>query len=851
MNTTQYTLLKIPFRRILQEDFNITLTPAEQRSFLVAQGPSLLLDQIERLRGEPSLHIPELILVSAPKNPKKEAQLRTLLAEGFTCDGIHYSRFGKSASQAKAGITAFVSDTIHAKLYQISQLDIPVKECVISRYEAQRCLLFSSCTLIKDYLPRIVIIGEYEKVLKDKYIRYVETHKKTITDKKTGEEKTVPVREIAEGLHDIKLSPFDGCGCHEIEFAEKISKTLGLSYTAVGAQVRLPFLKGYSVYVPFREIFADMGVSRIKDIYGNWHAVSEIDCIWNICMFKGHKLFLEKYGAAAFAKYMETLQKYSFCLGISKYSHYTAHLPRMARMNFQYLQCLDLWNDKYIQRFLDKASDYDILSPENEGGIIRLARYTTELFEKIIKGDKFYTCKYLGLSDTKKHTAESRYVEAILLNDEMLKDVAVKQFLRRKLKKSINDAKLGKVYADGFYHTVVGDMLGYLEFAAGKEPVGCLKAGEFFAKTLPNGPVLSFRSPLVDPSEVNAVSLVSNALTEKWFSYFKEQDIVMINMYDLSAPQQGGMDEDGDAVFLCSDRSLVSSKINKPIIIDIEDKASTGQKPYTSENLVQYEMMTRDNRIGEITNAATSIENKYTSDPEVKKRYADLASLLRLYQGKEIDYLKTGLRWHLTAGLKSHLKKLPRFLLCNYPTKQASDLFYSPSPMNELCDYIDTWERKHLIWDNTVTDTKHLLLNPEYPAEDKIILRKIRHLINAFSLEHRELLAEAEAENAEVDFAKTELLIAHYKEKLAQIEGITCEDELANYVIKVSYQNNSITKQLAWLGYGDYILYNLKNNSAHSKRTRITRVSPQTERALEYLGRYYLMKEEEVHEKRN
>ena len=82
------------------------------------------------------------------------------------------------------------------------------------------------------------------------------------------------------------------------------------------------------------------------------------------------------------------------------------------------------------------------------------------------------------------------------------------------------------------------------------------------------------------------------------------------------------------------------------IILDIEDKITAKSKPYTKENLIEYEVMTRDNRIGEITNVVTSIQNKYTTNDEVKQLYSDYCSLLRIFQGKEIDFLKTGFRWH-------------------------------------------------------------------------------------------------------------------------------------------------------------------------------------------------------------
>ena len=40
--------------------------------------------------------------------------------------------------------------------------------------------------------------------------------------------------------------------------------------------------------------------------------------------------------------------------------------------------------------------DYDILNSDNDGRIIQLAKYTTNLFERIIKGDKFYTYKLVN-----------------------------------------------------------------------------------------------------------------------------------------------------------------------------------------------------------------------------------------------------------------------------------------------------------------------------------------------------------------------------------------------------------------------------------------------------------------------
>lgn len=160
-------------------------------------------------------------------------------------------------------------------------------------------------------------------------------------------------------------------------------------------------------------------------------------------------------------------------------------------------------------------------------------------------------------------------------------------------------------------------MIGYLQYAVGINPTGCLKANELYCGNFDCGDIISMRSPLVDASEVNKIRIVHNDITDKWFSHFKNQDIAMFNMCDLSAPMQGGADFDGDIFLLCNEQAVINSKIDKNIILDIDDKKTVSKKPYIKENITEYEIMTRDSRIGEITNAATSIENKYPYNEEI------------------------------------------------------------------------------------------------------------------------------------------------------------------------------------------------------------------------------------------
>jgi hypothetical protein len=397
-------------------------------------------------------------------------------------------------------------------------------------------------------------------------------------------------------------------------------------------------------------------------------------------------------------------------------------------------------------------------------------------------------------------------------------------------------------------------MIAYLEYVSGREPTGCLAAGEFYCNTIPKGKALSFRSPLVCPSEVNKVFIVSNNVTDMWFKRLKDQDVVMINMFDLSMPQQGGMDFDSDAVLLCHDPILVNSKINKTIIIDVDDKVTTISKQYTKKNIVDYEMSSRDNRIGEITNIATSILNQYVKDDKWKKINDDNVSLLRILQGKEIDFQKTGVRWHITSFMRKSGKRPPYFLLYNYPDKLSRyyaikrnnsfvsdpkekiplNAYHSPSPLNELCDYILSWEKKRIVWDNSCVNTHDLVVDTSLDLSDMTIRKQMRDLINTFANDWKDIIKRKEIDER-VD---VNAFLLDYKKKVFIVVN---KDDVtaANYCISVSYRHINMCKALAWHVFGDEILNNLRNNSPPSKGCFIINTTSSNPNAFEYLGKYY------------
>ena len=223
---------------------------------------------------------------------------------------------------------------------------------------------------------------------------------------------------------------------------------------------------------------------------------------------------------------------------------------------------------------------------------------------------------------------------------------------------------------------------------------------------------------------------------------------------------------------------------------------------------------------------------------------------------KEIDYLKTGIRWQITSNLRKHLKQLPYFLLFNYPSKLKKYLstieknkliqnkedklklnaYKSPSPMNELCEYINEWEKKKILWvnkNNDILDTQCLVVNNDLDLSDRAVIKICRKFINQYA---EQLKAHLKIRNEYFDVNDlTETFKIRVEKALPQLAEI----EIANYIIKTSYRNLSISKSFAWSAYGEYIIKNLKNNTNPQRNMLIREVPYKTNNTYEYLGKNY------------
>ena len=135
---------------------------------------------------------------------------------------------------------------------------------VLSKFEAYKCLLLSSCFCIEENLPYMILVPDYENTIKDVSIKYVDEEIKHYIDKGTGEEKSYAEKVIKEGIRDIEGNCInDGSGLCSIEQAKKWQEYLDINYTPCAFMLRIPYVKGIAIAVDFKSFYKEKGISQI------------------------------------------------------------------------------------------------------------------------------------------------------------------------------------------------------------------------------------------------------------------------------------------------------------------------------------------------------------------------------------------------------------------------------------------------------------------------------------------------------------------------------------------------------------------------------------------------------------
>lgn len=273
-----YTTSKYPFRTLRDLNFDLTLTDQEAAHYEIRQADNLLFHQIRRITGELENCARYIAFVDCKGATSDEESLSRLILEGFTVNGVHYVVSERSASMTRNSILSFVQEEIADRLYEAVTSGADPGPTVISKLMAYRGLFLSSCHCLDGFLPKVIVVPDYECVLPEQHIKYV--YDKEVTFQNEAGE-TVPwkQKDVTDGYRDIKVAPFDGCGIHHPAITDEVKFRLQSEDSPTTILWRAPYIKGLTCEIDYPAFYAERGVSSINA----WLSSSEAERIHILC----------------------------------------------------------------------------------------------------------------------------------------------------------------------------------------------------------------------------------------------------------------------------------------------------------------------------------------------------------------------------------------------------------------------------------------------------------------------------------------------------------------------------------------------------------------------------------------
>lgn len=618
-----YVVRKFPLSFIISNNFNIQLDPDEEKRFQVKQGDNMLFRQVRLITYETDKFNRFVVFVNCVGGQNKKKEMTRLIHHGFKVGKQEFVVSERSASMVRQGILSFVDRRIARELAKRITMGITFDKCVISKFSGYRGLCFSSCHCIEGWVPNIVVVPDCFLTIKDQHIKYVYDKKIKFRDKNTGAERDWTQKDITEGVRDITINAFDGCGIAHPKIMEEVRRRIGSDTPITSAVIRLPLMKGVVHSVDYETFFAERGVRFITDIWGVQHDVSpgaEPLMILTEGQYKGYSYFNKTGTIADWEEYWYQFKKYNHCFGIAKWNFDADTEPLMTRANYQILQDLDLSYDKFRS----------------------IADDSINWFEKITDGDPIYTYCFLGMY-ADKHKALNDYCAAILKNPEMMNEDGVRNYIVNLLGKYRDDMKCGKLWTKSTFKTLTPDLIMLMEHIGGLPLKGALEADEFFCFDRTGtmlGERLLERNPHICKSEHVILKGTTNELLEKYCGHLVNTAIV--NCKSITPQRLNGADYDGDLTLIVNDPVIMSGvDRNASVVIDVEDKITALKEEYNIQNRTNCIIRSLRSSIGEISNYASAYHNKAPKTQEQKKRYEGYVDLLSVVNGKQPCRCKT------------------------------------------------------------------------------------------------------------------------------------------------------------------------------------------------------------------
>ena len=623
-----------------------------------------------------------------------------------------YIAFERSASMSRNNVLSFVREDVYEPLRERMMLGMKIGDCQLSKLYAYNGLMFTGGRReeIQNLLQekRIVVIDNPKSIVKDADI---------ITVEDDGTDNPVRKYSRVETKADVEVLEFDGEGI----ISKELSSMLTESRNHHSFQIRLPYIKGVVHEVDFKKLFSELRVSKIADIWGNAHAVAEVDMILTKSMFKGFGWMTEN--GLTWEEYLNRCRKYNYALYISGMDK--TEPQNTTELNYQFLNTLALTDEEF--RPLDLPLGWNI-SPNTDP-----RHWLTKTTEAA-----YYD--YVGeLGDRQKHFTDilddedveitdkrKQRAEIIEQNPVFMEEAIYAKELSDKAESVRQKYAVGQLLVAGDNRYLSDDLMRLLAYivrcveeeskAYRKLESECLTGNTIYApkpayEVQENYTLL--RSPHIARNEEALVYPLKKVgrIRKKYLSHLRY--VVMVDSRSLIPDRLGGADYDGDMVKTIAD-PLVNNCVRKgyentaslpvlkipsadPIIADANDwyaRMETVKSTFSS-------------RVGQISNAALrrgiiAYDENSQSDERAASRQD--TEVLAILTGLEIDSAKSGIRPDLSEYLEARNAKKSLFLQYKSIVGDSSERkWYQPTTAKRVKEFIDKTD-----WDNVSSNLEKL-----------------------------------------------------------------------------------------------------------------------------------------------
>ncbi len=624
------------------------------------------------------------------KNPKiallqKKAE-SMFRPEGITLDfgsgAQRYLAFERSASMSRntrlSFLRADVYDTVRARM----MLDMKIGECQLSKLYAYNGLLFSSGTRIEHpYLWR-----NHSIVIVDNPHNYM-ARANVITMEDASGEGSVRKYERRETETRIPITEFDGEGLISPAFANEIDTILCGKHTHHSFQIRMPYIKGMVHEVDFPSMMREVGITFIKDIWGNPHPVNEIKLILTKSQCKGFG-WLNENGYHWY-RYIATCERYRHALYITGVGKDTPE--DLTELNYQFLNTISLRAELFRPADLPLGWNHSPAEDDRSW----LTKATEQRYYDLTANDEFRRDYFISRAERwsfRRKSKNYRMAQLLRKNPLFIHESYFTSELDAMAEKVLKNYAVGKLYIKGDNRYLSADLMELLYYliephfkvsAAANELQSALHA-ETFVETVFYAPGAAYekqerytllRNPHIARNEEVMVKPPESIgpLRQKYLSHLT--DVVMVGSCSLIAERLGGADFDGDMIKTIAEPILndcvygnylsgvdyneFDSKNNLPLL---QIPSAEPQIRDASDWQARFETVknTFSSRVGQISNAALErsiIAYDENTDAETKEKNRRETEELAILTGLEIDSAKSGIKPDLSVYLDGKRKK--------------------------------------------------------------------------------------------------------------------------------------------------------------------------------------------------